>query len=310
MSTILEDCSPSRTITAANLSKIEAEEERINILTSLAKSNIKNTLRLFYHNQGHDIKVFRITSKLIPLGTHPITRNWDWLKAVRDELRLLGIYAKENGFRISAHPDHYTVLNSPKEDVFIKSIEDLNHHCRIFDAMGLDSSAKLVLHIGGFYGNKCNSIQRFINNYHDLPKYLKERIILENDDKIYTVRDVLNICDHLGLPMVLDIHHHWCNNNNDEIRDFLPAIFDTWKHEALAPKIHVSSPKDDKNFRSHADNIDPVRLLDFLHFTKRLNTNFDVMIEAKNKDLALFNLVNNITNNPEFYSINQASIEF
>ncbi len=310
MSMILEDCSPSKTITVANLSKIEAEEERIHKLTSLANTNLDNTQRLLYHNQAHDIKVFRITSKLIPLATHPITQNWDWLNAVGDKLELMGLYAKENDLRISAHPDHYTLLNSPKEDVFEKTIEDLEYHSKIFDRMGLDSSAKLVMHVGGCYGNKTNSIQRFINNYKNLPTHLRRRIILENDDKIYTARDVLNICEQLDIPMVLDIHHHWCNNNNDDIKAYWPAIFDTWTHEILAPKIHVSSPKDDKKFRSHAHNIDPVLFLDFLQMAKKLNKDFDVMIEAKNKDLALFNLMKNIRNIPKFHFTNQASMEF
>jgi len=309
MSMMLEDCSPSKTITVTNLSKIEAEEGRIRKLTSLAKTNLDNTQRLFYHNQAHDIKVFRITSKLIPLGTHPITRNWDWLAAIGDNLGILGSYAKEHGFRISAHPDHYTLLNSPKEEVFKKSIEDLEYHCKIFDRMGLDSAAKLVIHVGGCYGNKTDSIQRFINNYHDLPAQMKNRIILENDDKIYTARDVLSICEHLGIPMVLDIHHHWCNHNNDDIKAYLPAIFNTWTHETLVPKIHVSSPKDDKKYRSHADNIDPVLFLDFLKMTKTINKDFDVMIEAKNKDLALFNLMKDMRNIPEYRFTSEASIE-
>ncbi|PKM76493.1 MAG: UV DNA damage repair endonuclease UvsE [Firmicutes bacterium HGW-Firmicutes-15] len=310
MSMILEDCSPSKTITVANLSKIDEEAARVNKLTSLANINLTNTQRLLYHNQVHDIKVFRITSKLVPLGTHPITQNWDWLNTVGDKLELLGLYVKNNGFRISAHPDHYTLLNSPKEEVFEKSIEDLEYHCKIFNRMGLDSSAKLVIHVGGCYGDKISSIQRFINNYNDLPQHLKNRIILENDDKIYTARDVLNICQHLGIPMVLDIHHHWCNNNNDDIKGYLPAIFDTWTHQTLVPKIHVSSPKDDKKFRSHADNIDPVLFLDFLRMTKNLNKDFDVMIEAKNKDLALFKLMNDLRNIPELHFTNEASIEY
>lgn len=309
MSVVLKDCSPSRTITLQNLSKIDSEKARFARLSSIARENLKNTRRLFSHNRAHDIKMFRLTSKLIPLATHPVTENWDWFAEVEDDLKSLGDYARENAFRISAHPDHFTLLNSPREEVTEASIRDLEYHLRIQDGMGLDSSAKLVIHVGGSYGNKEASLKRFIQNYKLLSSDLKQRIVLENDDKIYTVRDVLGLCQELKIPMVLDIHHHWCNNNNEDIRNYLKDIFDTWDGESRPPKIHLSSPKDAKNFRSHADNVDTSFFLDFLAKTKPLNRDFDVMIEAKNKDQALFTLLSDLKQAPSIRFIDEGSIE-
>ncbi|SKC63267.1 UV DNA damage repair endonuclease UvsE [Maledivibacter halophilus] len=310
MSMMIKDCSPSKTVTAKYLNKIEDEEVRLFKLRSLAKTNIQNTQRLFYHNKAHDIKMYRLTSKLIPLATHPLTQDWDWFADVKDDLRSLGNYANENNFRISAHPDHYTLLNSPKEDVLQSSFKDLDYHYKIFKGMGLDTSAKLILHIGGKYKDKESSIDRFIKNYNNLPMHLKEILILENDDKVYTAKEVLNICQKVNVPMVLDIHHHWCNNNGEDLSDFIADIFNTWEYERVPPKIHLSSPKDKKNFRSHADNIDKDFFLEFLNKTKKLNNNFDVMIEAKNKDLALFNLMKDLESVPQIKILDQASIEY
>lgn len=309
MSTILQDCSPSKTITVKNLSRIADEKLRIKKLRLLAQTNLKNTQRLFFHNKAHDIKVFRLSSKLIPLATHPIAQNWDWISELADELKSLGLYARENKFRLSAHPDHFTLLNSPKEEILTESIKDLEYHHQIFQAMELDS-AKLVIHVGGRYENKDLSIEKFINNHKKLPLHLKNRIILENDDKIYTSRDVLEICQELKIPMVLDIHHHWCNNYNDEIKDYLPEIFDTWKNEPIPPKIHLSSPRDQKHFRHHADNIDLPFFLEFLEKAQKVNKNFDVMIEAKNKDGALFQLMRELKEIPQVKLINEASVEY
>ncbi len=309
MSTILQDCSPSKTITVKNLSRIADEKLRIIKLRSLAKTNLNNIQRLFFHNKSHDITVFRLTSKLIPLATHPIAQNWDWASELAYELQSLGAYARENHFRLSAHPDHFTLLNSPKEEILTASIKDLEYHHQIFKAMGLDSSAKLVIHVGGRYEDKDLSMERFINSHHNLPLHLKNRIILENDDKIYTSRDVLKICQELKIPMVLDIHHHWCNNYNDDIGNYLPAIFDTWKDEPIPPKIHLSSPRDQKHFRNHADNIDLPFFLEFLEKAKKVNQDFDVMIEAKNKDGALFQLMRELKEISRVKFINEASVE-
>lgn len=310
MSAILQDCSPSKTITVKYLSKIETEEARLFRLSTLARINLQNTRRLFLHNLAHDIKVFRLTSKLIPLATHPISGNWDWQKELGAELQSLGDYAKAHNFRISAHPDHFTLLNSPQSTVIDASLRDLEYHHQIFTGMGLGSEAKLVLHVGGCYKNKNESIARFIENFRKLPLAIKNRIVLENDDKIYTVRDVLKICESQTIPMVLDIHHHWCNNEEDDIANYLPDIFATWKGEAFPPKIHLSSPKDRKNFRGHADHIDLGPFLEFLKKAKQLDSDFDVMVEAKNKDAALLKLLQELKEVPGIYFVNKASIEY
>lgn len=310
MSKILEDCSPSKTVTVKNLSKIEDEDSRIYKLSSLAKTNLKNTQRLFWHNKAHDIKVFRMSSKLIPLATHEISNKWNWVETLERELKALGDYALKHQFRISAHPDHFTLLNSPREEVTKASIMDLDYHHKIFEAMGLGMDAKLIIHVGGIYDSKEDSIRRFHNNYSNLPSYLKNRIVLENDDKSYTVRDVLAICQDLGIPMVLDIHHHWCNNEDDDIKGSLPSIFETWKNEAISPKIHVSSPKDEKKFRYHADDISAKSFLNFLKKAKVLDRDFDVMIEAKNKDLALLKLMEDLKVFEGVKQLDQASIEY
>jgi UV DNA damage endonuclease len=310
MSAVLADCSPSRTTTVKHLSKIESESARIYQLTELARTNLKNTQRLLCHNQAHDIRVFRLTSKLIPLATHPITKKWEWSQITAPELKRLGDYAREHSFRISAHPDHFTLLNSPREDVTRASVADLEYHHQIFLGMGLDASAKLVLHVGGCYKSKEQSVQRFITNYRQLPAHLKERIVLENDDKIYTAGDVLSICRLLGMPMVLDIHHHWCNNNGDKIETLLPAIFATWDTQPLPPKVHLSSPKDEKNFRHHADYVEKAFLLEFLERASVLQRDFDIMIEAKQKDAALFKLMHDLEGSSRLQIIDQASFEY
>lgn len=309
MSMVLNDCSPSHTVTATNLERIKEEEIRILKLLRLARENLKNTQRLLYHNHAHGISVYRFTSKLIPLATHPLASDWDWMGDLKNEFKSIGDYVRQHNFRVSAHPDHFTLLNSPRKEVLEKSREDLEYHNNIFNGMGLDSSAKLVIHVGGLYRDKEKSIQRFVQNYDRLPPYIRERITLENDDKTYTAADVLQICRHISIPMVLDIHHHWCNNDGIDIEAILEQVFDTWKGQPLVPKIHLSSPRGQKNFRSHADYIDPEFFLGFLRAARKIGRDFDVMIEAKDKDLALFKLMKDLKGVDWVRILDDASIE-
>lgn len=287
----LKDCSPSGTVTVKTFNKLPDNDSRMSKLRRVTKKNIHNTLRILRYNKDYNIKVYRFTSKLIPLATHPIVSHWDYIEDFKEELKELGDFVKKNEFRVSAHPDHYTLINSISKDVIKNSINDLDYHVRLFEAMGLeDYNYKLVLHIGGLYKSKEESIEKFKENFIKLPNRIKNRIILENDDKSYTAADVLQICNDLKVPMVVDIHHHNCKNDGEKIQDLLPYIFDTWNNESLNPKIHFSSPKSQKEFRSHADDIELEDFHAFLDIAKKVGRNFDVMIEAKNKNIALINL--------------------
>lgn len=305
MSLLVENCSPSRTITVKNLEKIEDYDARIARLKRITAENLQNCLRLLYHNKAHKIQVFRLTSKLVPLATHPLTENWDYIADFRAELEKTGAFVRENGMRVSSHPDHFTLINSPRPEVLEASLKDLEYHDKMFEAMNLEN-AEMVIHVGGLYGSKQTSLERFRDNFTKLPDSIKRRLLVENDDKSFNADDVLDLCKSLGIPMVLDVHHHYCLNSGNKLEDLLQNVFDTW--HGKMPKLHFSSPKSPGNCRAHADDIDPDSFYDFLLKAKELDHDFDVMIEAKNKDQALFNLMKNLQGLEGVKIINEAEI--
>jgi len=303
----LLDGSPNKTITHTNLIKITTDADRFEKLRKLTKTNLACLLRVLKYNKFHNIHVFRITSKLIPLATHPITAHWDYFDEFKEELVELGEYICQNKIRVSAHPDHFTLLNSPDEAVVNSSIHTLSYHTKLFEMMDLDNSAKLVLHIGGAYKDKDLAMQRFISNYNQLPSEIKNRIILENDDKIFTAKDTLQLCKIVKTPMVIDIHHHDCCNDGESLQSLWPDILETWGD--TLPKVHFSSPKSDKAHRAHADFIDPKQFYSFLEQVKKFNCAFDIMIEAKQKDKALFQLTDNLKNQFKINMIDDTTIK-
>lgn len=306
----LKNCSPSKTITYTRFSKIEDNEVKLYKLKNLTEQNLENTKRILLYNVAHDIKVYRITSKIIPLITHNDVLDWDYIGEFKGLYKKISTIITENNLRISAHPDHFTIISSPREDVLESSLKDLKYHNNILNSLGLDSNlGKLVLHVGGRYNSKEKTKQRFIDNFCNLPDQIKKRIILENDDKIYDVNDVLDICEELNIPMAMDVHHHWCNNRGDDIKDHLERIFETWKDEKLIPKVHISSPKSEKKKRAHADNVEFDFFYKFIQKAKIFDKDFDIMIEAKNKNMALFSLMDEIKKKTEFKVINNAEIE-
>lgn len=310
MTLSIKDCSPSGTVTVTSFNKLPHEEARMYRLRKLTSGNLKNTMRILYFNHAYNIKVFRFTSKLVPLATHPLTEGWDYAKEFESEFKEIGDFVKQNDFRVSAHPDHFTLINSESDKVLEDSIKDLDYHVKVYEAMGLDDYRyKLVLHVGGLYKDKHAAIDRFKKNFIMLPDRIRKRIILENDDKSYTASDVLGICKDLKLPMVLDVHHHNCANNGERIQDLLPDIFMTWDGEYFKPKIHFSSPRDCKDFRSHADEIALNEFKEFLDIARGVGKDFDVMLEVKNKEMALLNLSEKLAKIEGIERINEGEFE-
>lgn len=311
MSTVVANASPSRTMTATNFAKLADREAAIRKLERLGAENLANTLRLLRHNRAHDIHLYRMSSRLIPLVGHELLSDWDPIPTLSDEFRAIGDYAKEHGMRLSFHPDHFTVLSTPRAEVLRNSIHDLERHVRMLEAMGLDEHAKCNIHIGGTYGSKEKAWERFVANYSALSASIRRRITLENDDKTFTALETLEAAERVGAPMVLDVHHHEVNPGGGEtLEELWPRIAATWSGETVPPKIHMSSPKSEKDPRGHADYVDADKLLSFLRLAAGCGTaELDVMLEAKMKDSALFRLMEELSAAQAVQVLDQASFE-
>lgn len=298
MSVQLHDASPSRTMTMATFSKLTDREAGLRRLERIARENLRQTLRLLKHNRCMGVQVYRMTSRLIPLATHGDFGDWNPYAALKDEFAEVGAFIREHGMRVSFHPDHFTVLSTPRPEVLASSVRDLNHHVTMLEMMGLDERATCNIHVGGSYGNKASAGRRFIEHFRQLETRIARRITLENDDKTFTAAETLDICEQVGVPMVLDLHHHAVNNpgGDDELK-LWPRIRQTWAcryGDSLPPKIHISSPKSESDPRGHADYVDPGPLLSFLLRIAPETPAIDVMIEAKRKDESLIRLMEDI----------------
>jgi UV DNA damage endonuclease len=320
MSSLIENASPSKTMTVTNFSKLTDREAAIRKLERIGAENLHNTLRLLRHNRANEIKVYRFSSKLIPLIGHELLEDWHPIRTLAAEFREIGDYVKLHGMRVSFHPDHFTVLSTPRPDVLRNSYADLERHAAMLDAMGLGSEAKCNIHVGGSYGDKNKAGERFVSQFQALSPAIQNRLTLENDDKTFTALETLEIAEKVGAPMVLDIHHHQVNHNGEDVVELWPRILHTWDQAAgsntalgdrllLPPKIHVSSPKSEKDSRSHADFVEAGPVLRFLRAIAQVTPQLDLMLEAKMKDQALFKLMEDIQSEADVTALSQASFE-
>lgn len=276
-------------------------------LDKIIRDNLSALSLLIDYNIKNNIHFYRLTSKLIPLATHKDV-NFDYLNKYIDEFDKIGKKIRLNNMRVDTHPDQFAVINSTRTEVIDNTNRILKYHYNMLKLLGIDPV--IILHVGSSEFGKEKSITRFINNFEKLEPCIQKSIIIENDDKIYDVNDVLNLCNKINVPFVLDYHHHICNNmSNIDLKDYIPKIFATWGNKI--PKIHFSSPKSKlkKEFRSHNDYIDVFSFIEFINILKPFNINVDIMIEAKEKDDALFRLVRQLKLYTDFKFIDETSFE-
>ncbi len=286
LSKALDDVTTSSTITYTNYINKNYNTSK---LLEITKNNLDSLYEIIKYNVKNNFHFYRLTSKLVPLATHDKV-DFDYTTPLLDEYKKIGKLINDNNIRVDTHPDQYAVLNSMDSKIVKNTVEILEYHYKIMDAIGIKDKI-IILHVGSSACGKKASITRFIDNFNKLPDHIKKCIAVENDDKVYNIKDVLELCHKINVPMVLDYHHFICNNEKEDINDYLKEIIDTW--DGKLPKMHFSSPKSKlkKEFRSHSDYINKECFIKFINILKKQDKDVDIMLEAKAKDDAVSRLV-------------------
>ena len=307
MSMELKNASPSKTMTFAQFSKLTDRDAALRRVEKIAKANLKNCLRLLIHNEANGIEFFRFSSKLIPLANHPELREWNYMRAIEEETGAIKEFlAKHPHMRVDFHPDHFVILNSEDKHILKASIKTLRMHYHLLKAFGLSPKHRCVLHIGGLYQDKEQALERFIHNWGYVPTDIQEMIILENDDTLFGICDTLYLCEKLSIPMVFDLHHHKLNSQGNWQEEW-PRIARTWSQSSMPVKVHLSSPKDEKNKKAHADYVQKEEIIELVTGNGSLVGQIDCMLEAKQKDFAVFKLAEQLMELDDFFAMKGAT---
>ncbi|MFL5864212.1 MAG: UV DNA damage repair endonuclease UvsE [Solirubrobacteraceae bacterium] len=252
-----------------------------------------------------DIRMYRMATALAPYASHPALPQFHrQVEECAVELAATGEVARSRGIRLSTHPGQYTVLNSDDPAVRAAAVAELEVQASLLDAMQLPPEAVVVLHVGGVRGGTVAASARFARAFEALSERARARLVIENDDRSFALVDVLELARRCEVPVVFDVlHHHCLDPAGIPDRDALDLALATWPPD-IRPKIHYSSPRLDvrtekrragrrvqqrvvlPQLRAHADLIEPMGFEAFLRSAAGA-ADFDIMLEAKAKDLAV-----------------------
>ena len=260
---------------------------QLSYLRDIARSNAIALAHAVARCAELEIGAFRINSQILPLITHPVSgyrlQSLDDDGTITRSFVAAGALARALGIRLSFHPDQFVVLNSTRDEVVISSIRELDAQATVASIVGADT---ITLHVGGMTDGKTAALARLERNMERLSSDARSRLALENDDRLFTVRDLLPLCRRTGVPLVYDIHHHRCNPDGLDVDAATDLATRTWR--GREPWMHISTPRDGTdapNPRPHADYIDPHDVP-----STWLTRDMTVDVEAKAKDDAIVRL--------------------
>ena len=279
-------CSRKMIIRSINTLGIDALKEKI-------LQNLRDVLTMMDWNEANGIKVFRLSSELFPHKSNSKVENYSFDFAM-PLLAQIGEKSRQYNQRLTFHPGQYNVIGTPNLNSFNQTVADLTYHADVLDLMNLDNNSVMVIHGGGVYGNKSETIVRWINQYNLLPDNIKNRLVLENCEKCFSIVDCLEISSATNIPVVFDTHHFECYKilhpdvHFEDPEYYMPLILSTWSNRNIKPKFHVSEQGSGK-IGHHSDYIEEIPNY-LLEIPSKYGVHIDIMIEAKKKELAIFKL--------------------
>ncbi|KAK7741944.1 hypothetical protein SLS62_010879 [Diatrype stigma] len=265
---------------------------------NLGLANARDVIKMLHWNEKYGIRFLRLSSEMFPFASH-IEHGYKIEPFAAETLAEVGKVAAKYGHRLTTHPGQFTQLGSPRPEVIASAIRDLEYHDEMLSLLRLpeqqNKDAVMIIHMGGVYGDKEATLDRFRSNYKQLSPSIKRRLVLENDDVSWTVHDILPVCEELNIPMVLDFHHHNILFDPDKIRegtkdivDLYPRIRATWERKGITQKMHYSEPCPEavtpRQRRKHSPRVMTL---------PPCAPDMDLMIEAKDKEQAVLNLMRN-----------------
>ncbi|KAK4230298.1 putative UV-damage endonuclease [Podospora fimiseda] len=270
----------------------------VQFVQELGLANARDIVKMLRWNDKYNIKFMRLSSEMFPFASHK-EHGYKLAPFASEVLAEAGRVAAELGHRLTTHPGQYTQLGSPRNEVVEAAIRDLEYHDEMLSLLKLpeqqDRDAVMILHMGGVFGDKAATLDRFRQNYAKLSTSIKARLVLENDDVAWTVHDLLPICEELNIPLVLDFHHHnimfdpaHCREGTLDISqpEIMERIAKTWKHKNIKQKMHYSEPcpgaVTPRDRRKHSPRVITL---------PPCPPDIDLMIEAKDKEQAVFELM-------------------
>tara|TARA_B100000401_G_scaffold435863_1_gene378307 strand:- start:1523 stop:2584 length:1062 start_codon:yes stop_codon:yes gene_type:complete len=306
LNTKLRESKPTVFMSRSMVQKTLEKPDGIKVAKERSLQNIADIKKMIDWNIKNNINVMRLSSNIFPhLSNWKVTngdtsigvddfREYQSLEWCRPQLEEIGKYARDRNHRLTFHPGQYNQVGAKTREVYEKTILDLGLHAKIFDIMGQGADSIMVIHGGGVYGNKTETIDRWKRQFMEMPQVIRDRLVFENCEKSYCIEDIIPISENLNIPIVHDTHHYTCYKHYNPdykqkaAKKLMLPILETWRRRGIKPKFHISEQGSGK-VGHHSDYVEEIPKY-LLKIKKKHDIDIDIMIEAKMKEQAVLKL--------------------
>jgi len=281
----LEEPLKFQTMTYKRFSQLD-RTEALSILGDRILNNMLVTNATIQHCADNNM-CYRISSDLFPLITYQAADiEWEELpnyEQIDESFDEIAYTIQQTNVRISCHPSEFNVLASTNIDAVDRTVTELNFYSSFLDRIGCpaDYNSPMNLHINNRHGSNDEVVERFIQNFNRLDDNCRNRLVIENDDKLncWSAKQLIeDFHPKTNIPITFDYLHHACHPDGLSEQEALEQCYMTWGE--YRPLFHYSENiPDHPNPRKHAD-----------YASKPFNTyglDFDVDMELKMKDKAI-----------------------
>ncbi|MCB0121654.1 MAG: hypothetical protein KDE58_05385, partial [Caldilineaceae bacterium] len=266
-----------RALTRKRLLQFEENEQK-ELLRELYAANLQRFNGAIDYCISHALRLYRFSAKLFPFDDTPLGEGI--LQEFTVELAAVGNRATEQGIRLLVHPEQFIVLNSTTPEVVENSKTMLAAYGRLMDLLQQPRSPWAPIEIHGGKGGRGDELVATIG---ELPDAVRSRLVLENDERAYSAREILAVCQAAGVPMVFDAHHHICHEglasyDHPSVAEMVDGARATWP-EPTWQVLHISNGRESFCDRRHSDMVTEMP-------TAYWNAEW-IEVEAKHKEEAI-----------------------
>lgn len=250
--------------------------------------NFSLLTRIIEWNAEAGIRLFRISSDLVPFADHPeyglpwrrarrFRTGWWHRSILPASTALTG--AMSRGSRFTMHPPQFVSLGSPNPKVRRSSVSNLEYHAALMDDLGLPRSLESPINIHVGNGTRPGPTAPLVRaSLNRLSQSVRSRLVFENEQSGYWTPSSL-MRAFPEVPVTLDYHHLLLNPDPvmtvESIEEHLIAQWGSFR-----PVCHWSEGRTQRLDPAHSEYVGPPPPCPF-----------DIEVEAKGKDLAVLRLM-------------------
>lgn len=209
---------------------------------------------------------------------------WDRFSSDPEETSNIKSLVRDKNIALACFLDRRYAIGSQDPLIVLEAKKRIENASHFLDS--IDSDAPIVIRVGGAYGNRKKTMERFCSVLGSFDASVRDRICVMNDDRpsLFSVKDLLtDVYYATGTRIVINTLHHFFNPGGLNVREAVYLSTSTWG-TSRPIMVHSESISYDSDGYPESSKISKE-----FHFRVPIfDLSLDVFLESTGKEISLF----------------------